>query len=53
MIKVQGSSHRKDFVYCVNCGVEFVWLKAEERLKEGNLGDFIKSKQSKDGGKSK
>lgn len=29
MIKVQGRSFTKEFVYCVACEGKFVWLRAE------------------------
>jgi len=41
MIKVQGRSHTKEFVYCAICQNRFVWLRAEPDLTKKRAGYYF------------
>jgi len=41
MIKIQGRSYTKEFVYCALCEKRFVWLRAEPDLTKDKAGYYI------------
>jgi hypothetical protein len=46
-LRIQGSSIRKEFVYCYNCRREFVWLNAYPYTKQSYIAVCAKCKKMK------